>query len=94
MKMVSRMSLTEYLISIKLVYLQTPDKLKFFFQENRRTAYMKSTDRGKTIYTVLFCVSATGVYLTNFIVYKRQHLYLSWTAGGPHKALYSCSDYG
>lgn len=65
-----------------------------FVAKSSRTTYMKSPTCGKTMYTVLFCVSATGEYMPPFTIYKGLHLYDSWTKGGPTGALYTCSESG
>ena len=43
---------------------------------------------------VLFCVSAKGVYLPPFTIYKSKHLYKSWTINGVKGATYACSPNG
>ena len=49
---------------------------------------MKAPNSGKTMFSVLFCVSATGVYLPPFTVYKSKNLYeFIWClddGGGSH----------
>ena len=55
---------------------------------------MKSPTAGKTMFSVLFCISGTGVYLPPYTIYKAKHVYDSWTFGGPKDAAYSCSDSG
>jgi hypothetical protein len=57
-----------------------------------KDAYMKTPNRGKTMFSVLFCSSATGQYLPPFTVYKSKHLYNIWTKGGPKNARYGCSE--
>ena len=49
---------------------------------------------GKTSYSVMFCISASGLYLPPFIVYKAAHLYDNWTKGGPKDAVYTATESG
>ena len=62
-------------------------------KQNRNT-YLTSSDEGKAMHTVLFCISAAGTYMLPFTVYKSTHLYDSWTIGGPQGAVYGCSAFG
>lgn len=65
-----------------------------FVRKQSRDAYIKSPTSGKTTYSVLFAVSASGKFLPPFVIYKSKHLYESWTSGGPRGTGYSCSDSG
>jgi hypothetical protein len=65
-----------------------------FVSKTTKDAYIKSPSAGKSMFSVLFCVSASGNYLPPFTVYKAKHMYQTWTAGGPQGAAYSCSDSG
>ena len=67
---------------------------KVYVGRKSRDSYMKAPNCGKTMFTVLFCVSATGVYLPPFTVYKSKNLYDGWTKGGPKDAGYGCSESG
>ncbi|KAG8180984.1 hypothetical protein JTE90_024732 [Oedothorax gibbosus] len=67
---------------------------KVFVPRKSRIAYLKSADAGKAMYSVLFCVSASGNFLPPLTVFKSQHLYESWTKGGPPGAWYSCTESG
>lgn len=67
---------------------------KVFVHKKDRNAYLKSPDAGKAMYTVLFCVSATGNFLPPLTVYKSLNMYESWTKGGPHGALYAYTESG
>ena len=67
---------------------------KLFFEKESRHNYVKSPNNMKTVFTVLFCVSATGVYLPPYIIYKSKYLYDKWTEGGPVGTGFSCSDSG
>ena len=49
---------------------------------------------GKTSYSVMFCISASGIYLPPFVVYKAAHLYDNWTKGGPKDAVYTATESG
>ena len=60
-----------------------PQAKKVFVPRSSRDAYLKSATCGKAMYSVMFCVSATGNYLPPFVVYKGLHLYNTWTSGGP-----------
>lgn len=65
-----------------------------FIPKSARFAYMKSPTCGKTMFTVLFCTSASGHYMPPFTIYKSAHLYESWTKGGPPGATYACTNSG
>ncbi|XP_054724111.1 jerky protein homolog-like [Uloborus diversus] len=65
-----------------------------FVAKNARTAYQKSATCGKTMFSVLFCVSANGKNMPPFTVYKSKHIYDTWTQGGPSGAMYGCTDSG
>lgn len=67
---------------------------KVYVRKGSKDAYMKAPNSGKTMFSVLFCVSATGVYLPPFTVYKSKNLYDAWTKGGPQYAGYGCSESG
>ena len=62
-----------------------------FVRRDSKNAYIISPNSNKTYFTVLFCVSATGVYLPPFTIYKSKHLYKSWTTNGVKGATYACS---
>lgn len=59
-----------------------------------KDAYLKTPNCGKTMFSVLFCASATGKFLPPFTVYKSKNLYDTWTKGGPKSAGYGCSESG
>ncbi|KAF8789211.1 hypothetical protein HNY73_007169 [Argiope bruennichi] len=65
-----------------------------FVQISSGTTYMKSATQGKTMFSVLFGISASGNYMPHFAIYKGAHLYESWTKGGPPGALYACTESG
>lgn len=65
-----------------------------FVAKNARTAYQRSATCGKTMFSVLFCVSADGKYMPPFTIYKSKHIYDAWTHGGPSGAMYGCTDSG
>ena len=65
-----------------------------FVRRDSRNAYMISPQSGKTMFTVLFCVSATGVYLPPLTIYKAKSVYPEWRQGGVPGATYACSDSG
>ena len=56
-----------------------PRSKKVFVPRRSRDAYLVSAMGGKTMHSVMFCVSATGKYLPPFVVYKVLQLYESWT---------------
>ena len=49
---------------------------------------------GKAMYSVMFCISATGNCLPPFVVYKGLHLYNTWTSGGPPGCVYATTPIG
>ena len=56
---------------------------------------MKTPMGGKTVYSVLFCASATGEYLPPFIVYKAKGTpWDTWMRNGPKNAVYGMSESG
>ena len=59
-----------------------------------RDAYLKSPSCGKTNYTVLFCGSASGVYLPPLVVFAAEHVYESWMENGPPGTRFACSPKG
>ena len=67
---------------------------KVYVGRGSKDAYMKTPNCGKTMFSVLFCSSATGQYLPPFTVYKSKNLYDTWTKGGPKDAGYGCSESG
>ena len=71
-----------------------PISKKIFISKNSRDAYLETPCAGKSMYTVLFCISAAGRYLPPFVVYKSLNLYHSWTIGGPPGTLYGCTPSG
>ena len=48
-----------------------------FVDKRAKDAYHISPTCGKTTFTVLFCVSAAGIYLPPFVVYKSQNIPLA-----------------
>ena len=71
-----------------------PTSCMVYTKKGTRDAYLKTPSCGKTMYTVLFCASASGSYMPPFVVYKSKHLYQDWVIGGPRDACYSVSDSG
>ena len=67
---------------------------KVFVPHTSRDAYLMSAICGKAMYSVMFCVSATGNYLPPFVVYKILHLYNTWTSGGPPGCGYANTSSG
>ena len=48
-----------------------------------KSTYLTISNGDKAMYLVLFCVSAVGRYLPQFVVYERKYLYSTWTESGP-----------
>ena len=67
---------------------------KVFVSKTDRNAYLRAATCGKVTYSVLFCASASGVFMPPFTVYKGLHLYESWTNGGPPGAVYGVTKSG
>ena len=67
---------------------------KVYTQTAAANVYQKSPTCGKSSFTVLFCVSASGVFLPPFVVYKGLHLYSTWMKGGPPGTTYGCTPSG
>ncbi len=67
---------------------------KVYVEKKARNSYMECATGGKTMYTVLFCVSATGQYMTPFTVYKGKNLYDTWIKGGQEGATYAVTPSG
>ena len=59
-----------------------------------KNAYQLCPPGTKTMYTVLFCISAAGEYLPPYTIYKAKSLWNTWTTGGPKGACYSTSPSG
>ena len=55
---------------------------------------MRIIDTSKQSYSVMFSGTASGRWLSPYIVYKAEHLYDSWTALGPKGARYNRSKNG
>ena len=54
----------------------------------------RSTNFSKQAFSVMFCGSATGVYLPPMIVYKAKHMYDGWAKDGIKGAKYSATESG
>ena len=65
-----------------------------YTKKGARDAYLKAPDAGKTMYSVLFCGSASGVYLPPMVVYKSKNLYQNWMLDGPKGCVYTCNESG
>lgn len=75
--------------------LNTDPRLsKVFASKGAKNTYAMSATGGKTTYTVLVCVSATGKYLPPFSVYRAKNCYHTWMTGGPTGASFECTDSG
>lgn len=85
----------ERIFNLDEVGLSTdPRNAKVFVQKSARTAYLKTPNCGKAMYSVLFCISASGSYLPPFVIYKSMNLYSTWTKNGPEGAAYGCTKSG
>ena len=47
---------------------------------------------GKAFISVMYCVSAAGVLLPPFVVYKSKRLFQQWCTGGPPGTGYDTSE--
>ena len=65
-----------------------------FVPKASRNTYILSPSCGKTMFSVLFCISANGNYLPPLTVYKGAHLYEAWTKNGPTGGLYAVTASG
>ena len=74
--------------------LNTDPRSKVFVPRRSRDAYLMSTTGGKTMYSIMFCVPATGKYLPPFVVYKALQLYDSWTRRGPAGCAFAATPSG
>jgi len=54
----------------------------------------KVSDYNKNSISVMFCASATGVLLPQYVVYKGSNVYDGWTRSGPKGCLYSSTTSG
>ena len=70
-----------------------PIKGKVYVEKGKQ-AVVLNPNCGKTSYSVMFCVSASGQYLPPFVIYKAAHLYDSWTKGGPKDTVYTATQSG
>ena len=68
--------------------------VKVVVSKTDRDVYLRAATCGKTTYSVLFCASASGIFMPPFTVFKGLHLYESWTIGGPAGALYGVTKSG
>ena len=67
---------------------------KVFVPRTSQDAYLMSATCGKAMYSLMFCVFATGNYLPPFVVYKGRHLYNTWTSGGLPGCAYATTPSG
>ena len=67
---------------------------KVYIGADTKNAYSLGAPGAKTMYTVLFGVSAIGQYLPPFTVYKAKSLWGEWTNYGVDGACYGVSDSG
>lgn len=55
---------------------------------------VRISDTSKQSYSVMFSGTAAGCWLLQYIVYKAEHLYESWTTMGPKRIRYNWSKNG
>ena len=67
---------------------------KVFVNKHDKDAHLEAPTAGKTMFAVLFCVSASGKYLPPFVVYKGLNLYHSWTGDIPQGTQFACTPSG
>uniref|UniRef100_H3B163 DDE-1 domain-containing protein n=1 Tax=Latimeria chalumnae TaxID=7897 RepID=H3B163_LATCH len=48
----------------------------------------------KAAISIMFCGSATGEMLPAYVIYKAEHIWSTWTEGGPKYTRYNCSKNG
>ena len=74
----------------------TADKNNYMVYVGRevKNAYVLAPPGSKTMYTVLFCISASGQYMPPYTIYKSKNMWNTWTRGGPPGATYGFSDSG
>ena len=65
-----------------------------YTKKGARDTYLKAPDAGRTMYSVLVCGSASGVYLPPLVVYKSKNLYQNWMNDGPRGCVYTCNESG
>ena len=67
---------------------------KMYAKKGVRDTYIQAPSSGKTMYTVLFCASASGHYMPPLVVYKAKTFEQEWGIGGPRNAAYTVSESG
>ena len=70
-----------------------PGRSKAISRRGARTAE-RVIDHSKCHTSVMFAISASGVVLPPYILYKAKYLYESWEEGGPPRALYDSDESG
>lgn len=70
-----------------------PGRKKFIFK--RGTKYPdRVRDSTKASVSLMFCGSASGMMLPPYVVYKAEHIWSTWTTGGPPNTRYNRSKSG
>ena len=64
-----------------------PAKKKCIIRRDLRRVEEKK-EHSKQAFSVTFCGSSSGVYLPPMVIYKVQHYFKGWIAGGPSLAVY------
>lgn len=69
---------------------------RVFVEKGEPHVYLHQPTEGKVNYTVMVCVSGNGEYLPPFTIYKAssEHMFTTWTKGGPENATFSRSPSG
>ena len=65
-----------------------------YVKRGKCNAYKIPANAGRTMYTVLFCGLANGVYMPPFVIYKCKQLRDLWCQGGPKDTMFGRSDSG
>ncbi|KAG5862944.1 hypothetical protein JTB14_023341 [Gonioctena quinquepunctata] len=70
-----------------------PGRIKVIVRkQSKRAEKIKDTSKSST--SVMFFCSASGVMLPPYIVYETDHLWSTWTGGGPPNTRYNRSHSG
>ena len=72
----------------------TKAKQMVYASKELKQAYALESGGTKSLFTVLFCVNASGTWLPTYTVYKAKNLWYEWTVGGYPGAQYGCSPSG
>lgn len=70
-----------------------PGKSKVIVKRGTKHAH-RIVDSSKSSHSVMFAGTASGVVLSIYVVYRSEHLYTTWTSGGPPQVRYNRSKSG